>query len=263
MEIKSDDSESGNAEKRWTTGAKPASYDATLFWRPFLFGAAFALVLAAGLVTLGIGSQILSDTVRFELVNAVNSPFFLSVVSTLVAAFAGTSGAQLLAERMARRREALVELHSTNAAIGFAFNIANTYLAAKKQFVADHITSYARLRAEWMTHVEAAADGTRIGVPFLYSVEFRTISVPFSPIEQLQKVITENISPGRALLLLTPLIQSVQGFTDTVAQRNAWIDEIRCLPDNTDIKRAHLYFGTSFAKGRTDDRYPTLGREQE
>lgn len=261
MELKPGNSESdADAEKTvggWTTG-KPAGHDATLFWRPFLFGAALALVLAAGLLAVGIGAGILPETVRVGFASAVNSPFFLTVVSTLVAAFAGTSGAQLLAERTARRREALVELHSTNAAISFAFNIANTYLETKKQFVRDHITNYARLRDEWMTHVAAVVGGSRIDAPFSYSVEFQTISVPFSPIEQLQKVITENISPGRALLLLTPLIQSIQGFADTVAQHNAWIDEMRRLPDNADVKRAHLYFGTPFARGRTDDRYPRL-----
>lgn len=259
MELKPGNSESdADAEKTvggWTTGGRPAGHDATLFWRPFLLGAA----LAAGLFAVGIGVGILPETVRSGFASAVSSPFFLTVVSTLVAAFAGTSGAQFLAERTARRREALAELHSTNAAIGFAFNIANTYLATKKQFVRGHATNYAKLRAEWMTHITAVAGESHTGAPFSYSMEFQTMSVPFSPIEQLQKVMTENISPGRAMLLLTPLIQSIQGFTDTVAQRNVWIDEMRRLPDNTDAKKiAHLFFGTPFAPRRTDDRYPRL-----
>ncbi|MDD2859437.1 MAG: hypothetical protein PHT60_14765 [Acidiphilium sp.] len=248
----------GNTAGGWSTEAKLVGHDAVLFWRPFLIGAVLALVLAAGLLAIAIAAGILPETVRVGFARTVNSPFFLDVVSTLGAAFAGTSGAQFLAERTARRREALAELHSTNAAIGFAFNIANTYRATKKQFVRDHTTNYAKLRAKWMTHVAAVAEGERLGTTFSYSVELRTISVPFSPIEQLQKVMTENISPGRALLILTPLIQSIQGFADTVAQRNAWIDEIKHLPDNIEEKRAHLYFGTPFASRRTDDRYPNL-----
>jgi hypothetical protein len=60
------------------------------------------------------------------------------------------------------------------------------------------------------------------------------------------------------MVLLTPLIQSVRGFGETVAQRNEWIEELKRLPAGADAHKASLYFGTPIAPGHTDERYPNL-----
>lgn len=92
-----------------------------------------------------------------------------------------------------------------------------------------------------------------------YQVEFRTASAPFSPVKVLQKLLRDRNSPdGRAMILLTPLIQSIHGFAEATAQCNARIEEVKRLPDHDDAHRAHLYFGTPFAPGRADDRYPNF-----
>jgi hypothetical protein len=44
------------------------------------------------------------------------------------------------------------------------------------------------------------------------------------------------------MILLTPLVQSIHGFADTSNQRNAWIAEVKAMPDNSDDNKAALFF---------------------
>jgi hypothetical protein len=188
-----------------------------------------------------------------------DSSIFIAIVSTAIAAFAGTWGAQVLAERNARRKELLKEIRGTNAAIGLAFNIANTYITTKKQHVSELTAQYKRQREAWFVHLR----GPR-GIPFEYQLEMRSIYAPFTPHEELQEIMQDKISPdGMALIQLTPLIQSIIGFSQMVAERNVWIEEIRRLSDDSDTLKANLYFGTPFAPHRTDERYPTFMNEME
>jgi hypothetical protein len=185
-----------------------------------------------------------------------------AVLSTFVSAFAGTWGAQILAEKTARRKELLHEIRGVNVAIGFAFNIANTYIVTKKQHIRGIVTAYKGHVAARQAHDAGRKAGTIPAADiFTYKIELRTISPPFSPIEGLQKTFSDRITPdGKAVILLTPLIQCIQGFADVAAQRNAWIAEFKNLPDNadTDTYKAALYFGIPYAPRRVDDRYPTL-----
>jgi hypothetical protein len=192
--------------------------------------------------------------------SVADSAISIATVSTFIAAFAGTWGAQLLAERTARRKERLIEIRGTNVAIGLAFNIANTYITTKKQLIKDLVAQFERQCADRQAHQISVTSGTvPPNVPFVYQIQLRTIAVPFSPIEELQQILRDRISPdGRALILLTPLIQSIHGFADTVAQRNVWIEEFKRMPVDDDTHKAHLYFGTPYALGRTDDRYPNF-----
>ena len=71
-------------------------------------------------------------------------------------------------------------------------------------------------------------------------------------------MLLEKITPdGRALILLTPLVQSIHAFADTATQRNDWIAEVKAMPDNSAMVGA-WFFGKPYAPGRVDDRYPTL-----
>lgn len=193
--------------------------------------------------------------------NAVlSSPLSIAIFSTAIAAFAGTWGAQLLAERTARRKEILREIRGVNAALSFAFNIANTYIAIKKQhtkeLVADYKQQWTDREAHYMRVNESVIPA---GTPFPFNLILQTILPPYSPIAELQKTLLDRINPsGRALLLLTPLTQSIEGFADAAKQRNAWIDEVKNMPDNDDARKASLYFGIPYAAGRIDDRYPRL-----
>ncbi|EKM99504.1 hypothetical protein [Acidocella sp. MX-AZ02] len=191
---------------------------------------------------------------------ALSSPLFIAIVSTAIAAFAGTWGAQLLAERTARRKEILAEIRGVNAALSFAFNIANTYIATKKQLTKELVAGYKQQRADREAHdMRVNALVIPANTTFTYQLVLQTILPPYSPIAELQKILLDRINPsGRALLLLTPLMQSIEGFADAAAQRNAWIDEVKKMPENNDAMKACLYFGTPFAPGRVDDRYPNL-----
>jgi hypothetical protein len=197
-------------------------------------------------------------SITARLWSVADSPISIAVVSMFIAAFAGTWGAQVLAEKTARRKEQLAEIRGTNAAIGLAFNIANTYITTKKQLVRDLVAEYERQSAEWQGHCSGVAAGTiPPGMPFKYQIELRTTFMPFSPVEELRQILRDRISPdGKAMILPTPLIQSIRGFADTVAQRNTWIEQYKRVPDET--RGAHLYFGTSYAAGRADDRYPNF-----
>jgi hypothetical protein len=195
-----------------------------------------------------------------QLLTIANSAISIAVFSTFIAAFAGTWGAQLLAERTAKRKELLHEISGVNAALGFAFNIANTYIVTKKQHIRELVKQYEKQCADRQAHYTGVRAGTiPANTPFTCQLELKTISPPFCPIEGLQKALLDRITPdGRALILLTPLIQCIQGFADAVAQRNAWINEVKNLTDNADSRKMSLYFGLPYAEGRVDDRYPEL-----
>jgi hypothetical protein len=199
-------------------------------------------------------------SISARLWSVADSAISTAIVSTFLAAFAGTWGAQVLAERSARRKELLSEIRGTNSAIGLAFNIANTYITTKKQIVRDLVAQFRSQCEELQVHkLGVAAGEITPETLFRFRAELRALSPPFSPIEALEKTLTDRISPdGKALILLTPLVQSIHGFADTVKQRNEWIEEFKRLPSNDDSLKLSLYFGTSYAPERTDERYPNL-----
>jgi hypothetical protein len=190
----------------------------------------------------------------------LNSALFSAVVATFVSAFAGTWGAQKLAERTARRKDLLNEMRGVNAALGFAFNIANTYIVTKKQHIQEIVTQYKKQCADRKNHLAGVAAGLiPRGTTFNYRLELKTISPPFSPVKGLETALSGWITPdGRAAILLTPLIQCIEGFADVATQRNAWINEVKNLPDNDEAHKACLYFGEAYAPNRVDDRYPEM-----
>jgi hypothetical protein len=213
----------------------------------FILLAVFVTVVF-GIVLIVFAPVANDATLTMRLWAIAGSPFPIAVVSTFIAAFAGTWGAQLLAERMANRRALLAEIRATNASLGLIYNITNTYIVIKKQVVRDLVRDYESQVAERRNTVG----------PFKYRLELRSIFPPFSPIEELQQMLRDRITPdGRAMILLTPLIQSIRGFAYTATQRNEWIEEVRAMPED-DIKKAAMFFGVPYAAGRTDDRYPNF-----
>ncbi|MDT2022814.1 hypothetical protein [Methylocella sp. CPCC 101449] len=182
---------------------------------------------------------------------AVASPIFIATASTFIAAFAGTWGAQLLAERTANRRLMLSEMRGVNAALGLAFNITNTYIVLKKQYVNPLVEAYESQNVARKAHPK--------GEPFHYRLDLLNLTPPFSPIDELRQILGEKITPdGKALVLLTPLVQSIQGVADTLTRRDAWIAEIKKLPDSSDKLKAAMFFGLPQEGGLIDDRYPTF-----
>ena len=105
-----------------------------------VIGAIVALiVLVSGVLAL---KTIAHTDIAGVVWTVINSAISLTIVGTFVSAYAGTWGAQKLAEGTARRRELLTEIRRTNAAIGLAANVANTYITTKKQLVKDLVAQF-------------------------------------------------------------------------------------------------------------------------
>ena len=178
------------------------------------------------------------------------SPIAIGVVSTFVAAFAGTLGAQALAERTTSRKALLSEIRGVNAALGVVFTITNTYITVKKQYVNTLVRDH---------ETQAAARKAHAGALFAVHLELQTISPPFSPIDELRTLLRERITPdGGAMFLLTPLTQRIRDFDDAINKRNDWIAEVKAMPSNSDSIKCAWFFGVPYDTGRTDARYPNL-----
>jgi hypothetical protein len=218
---------------------------------------AFFVSMLSAIVLVAFAPVADGSTLTMRLWAIAESPISIAVVSTFIAAFAGTWGAQLLAERTAARKGLLSEIRGTNAALGLVFTITNTYITTKKQLINPLVQDYERQIAARQARV--AGEGA--GSPFAYHLELQTIVPPFSPIDELRQILREKITPdGKAMILLTPLVQSIHGFASTATQRNAWIAEVRAMPENSDAIKAAWFFGLPYSLGRTDDRYPNFIR---
>ena len=101
-----------------------------------------------------------------------NSQIFIVAVSTFLAAFAGTWGAQLLAERKTERRALLSEIRGTNAALGLAFTITNTYITTKKQHIRALVQDYEAQVAARQAHFAGGVTASPFS-PFAFVWTYR------------------------------------------------------------------------------------------
>lgn len=189
--------------------------------------------------------------------SVASSTVFIAIISTFIAGFAGTWGAQVLAERNEKRKALLTEIRGTNMALGFAHNITNTYFVFKKQHALELGARYEKQCAE-LRDFEARRGARTISATeaFSYEADLRTLAAPFSPIQSLERMLSERIMPeGKAIRLLTPLAQCIEGLKNVIDERNAWIAEFKQLPRNSDLQKADMYFGRKSASGHTDERY--------
>ena len=175
-------------------------------------------------------------------------PIIVAIVSTFISAFAGTWGAQMIAEHIATRKELLAEIRSVNAALALSFNITNTFVAIKKQHVQQLFEEYEALR---MRHQTFPKDGSE----FKVFMDLRELTAPFCPVNELRGIMLEKLSPSiKALMAVTPLVQSVEDISEVMRGRNAWIAQLRASKLN-DVQKIAFYLGFEFAPGQTDIRY--------
>ncbi len=181
------------------------------------------------------------------------SPISQTLVGAFVAAFAGTWGAQKLAERTADRKALLTEIQGTNLALALMTTITNTYINVKKQFTHPLVKAY-------KSHVDELKNHNLFkNSTFAYSMKLEIVSPPVSHIDEMRQILRDKITPdGSVIVLLTPLVQSVHGFAESIVNRNAWIAELKAMPDNDDKLKSALYFGIPYAPDRVDQRYPNL-----
>ena len=197
--------------------------------------------------------------------NAARNDLTKDFLLTLVAAFAGTIGAQFIAEWNSRRKEKLSELRAANAAIVLAFEIAHIYLLVKKQAIQGIVEEYKTSRLLFACHeVAQRFNGLPQNTVFQYQVQINLTYPPFSPIQQLEKVLLERLSSDeRNVFILTSLIQSIDGFAQSCRERNDWIAEYKAIGEENQVLKAFLLFGMRQPSGRTDDRYPQMIKQME
>ncbi len=136
----------------------------------FALGGFFVGMVAFVLVAFAPVADELTLTMRLWAI--ADLPISIAVVSTFLSAFAGTWGAQLLAERKAERRALLSEIRGTNAALGLVFTITNTYITTKKQHIRALVQDYEAQVAARLGHF-ASADAAS---PFDYRLDLQTIA---------------------------------------------------------------------------------------
>lgn len=210
--------------------------------------AGFAIGLALGLLQVPDAAARIWHWVKSDIAKDI----FLS----FLAAYAGTSGAQLISEWNSRRKEKLAEMQAANGAIALAFNVANAYLLVKKQILADMCKNYEATRRRYILFSVGEICNPSAPPPvFNYVAELNTVEPPFSPIQHLEKVLVERISlDSRILFVLTALSQGIDGFARTCAARNEWIDAYRNTVTDEKTK-LDLYLGMRQHSGARDDRY--------
>jgi hypothetical protein len=188
-----------------------------------------------------------------------NSNFSIAMITAFAGAFAGAIGAQFIAERNAKRERLFEEMRATKYAIGLLFNISNTFLVIKEQHINTICVKYNKLRLLRDQYEAAMRAGDAPPGPFRYEADLETLPVPFTPIDSLQKILLDKVTPtGKAMILLTPLVQCIEEFRGLIDERNKWIGQYREIPFDQSRQKADAYFGKVAPNGDCDRRYPSL-----
>ena len=184
----------------------------------------------------------------------LNSNFFTSVAG----AFAGAYGGYLIVAKANSKELLLKEIRNTNAAIMVAFEITNTYLSFKKQYVKSLWDGW----VESKNNLDKFAEGRRLGnIPatsvFSFPANLQGLVPPLVPSEQLLKLIFDEISlNGRPLVLTTTLVRAIDGVNATLRRRNEVIAEHGATFAGNNEKLIQLYFGLPDKEGHINTVYP-------
>ena len=159
----------------------------------------------------------------------INSTFFLTVIATFAAAFAGAWGAQFIAERSRKSSETLKALRGANAAITTAHSISNKCLSAKKTHIKSLKESLEKQKSEFNQFEEDRKNGLITGpLIFQFKADLQELPLLVLPIELLEKLVFEQISVNsRTLSLTISLVDSLQSLNISIRNRNEFIEELR------------------------------------
>lgn len=189
----------------------------------------------------------------------LNSNFIISLVGALAGAGAGALAAQHIVERSKHRAELLHEMRNTNAAIALAFSVTNTFLALKRQHIKTLKENFDAQRAELENFKQKSQTGMNAqSQAFYFQADLQTLNPQVMPVDTLRTIVFERLSvTGRALNLVTTIMQTVQNLEESLVKRNNLIQEYRKL-QMTPEKLAPLYFGFEYEHGHLDLSYPML-----
>ena len=186
----------------------------------------------------------------------LNSQFALTLIGTILAAFAGAYGAHTIIERNKRREEWQRELRITNAAIMVSFEICNSFLSLKKQHVKDLGFQYIRQKNSFVEFQNGRRHGhISPDTEFVFQADFRSINPMTVPDEILVKQVFEQISAGaRAYTLTNTLIRTADSLNQSIVQRNELIDTWKKSPETLGNNLIRFYFGLPDPNGHVDTR---------
>lgn len=228
------------------------------YWGGVLCGAA----LATAIVGILAAFAILPGAIQSALWKWGNSVLSITLIASFVAAFAGTWGAQVLAERTRRQDRLLTEIQGVNLSLALLFNIANAYIGTKKQLTSDILAKYDQDVARFDEHRRKIKIGEYSrDEPFPLSMELRLAHPPYTPAAELQHALQDRLYTNtKPIVLLTPLLQSINGLALTFSERNAWIAYAKEHGGSDADRVSKMYLGEAFSEGRIDETYPSLMR---
>lgn len=184
-----------------------------------------------------------------------NSGFGVAVIGSLIGAFAGAYGAQLIAEKTRIREQLLKEIRHTNRAIALTHALGNTMLSLKSQHIKrlyEEFNDQCRRHEEFQTrrHLGQAEKNE-----FELVFDLKIILVPFISIEAVQKEVFEVLSVGgRTISRVDQLAASVQSLMQAIEFRNEYIARVRTTDDSLE-KKAYAYLGVMDSDGVTNQEY--------
>jgi hypothetical protein len=208
------------------------------------------------------------STVWESLYSYLTSSLGAVIIGTFVASFAGVVGAHSLTEKFKRRDQYLRELRSANAAIMTTFEIINSMLGLKKQYVRELRNLYLNTKQEFEAfEARRAANQLPDGAIFQFNTDFKTLNPMLMPSEILIKQIHGNLfPPPRAYVLTSTLIRSIDSLNMSISHRNELIQHWKALPqprsqaeqDAHQSDTVRFYFGLANRAGHVDTSYPDL-----
>jgi hypothetical protein len=188
--------------------------------------------------------------------DVLTSGVFTSLLASLTGAFGGAWAAKRIAEGTKLREELQKEIRNTNAAASMVYGIANSHLGMKKQHIKVMHDGFFEQRQQLELFQKARKAGTVSPQQvFDFRADMQTLKPMYTPIEQIQKLIFNEISPPSPVLFVTPiLIGALQSLNESLVDRNQLIAEWK---SNQPKDLIVVYFG--FTKdGIADQRYMTI-----
>lgn len=173
-----------------------------------------------------------------------------AVIGGFFGSAGGAWGAQRIAEKSAKRKDAIAELRNVNAALQLAFSICNTALAYRKQFSKPLMEKIKQDREDFEV---VRTIKLRQGDEFYLQMDLRKFQPPVIPINSLRDIVYSKISAVGKMLSATAEIESAHsGLIEANRQRDAFIDQ--ATGGGTD---PFVYLGFRNNGGILDERYYT------
>ena len=182
--------------------------------------------------------------------------FTTALIGSLAGAFGGAWAAQRIAEKSKLREDLLKEIRHTNAASSMVYGIANAHLGLKSQHIQALQDNYLEEMARFELFEKARAAGT---VPprqiFNVNADLQTLKPLYSPVDQIQRLMFDQISiTGAALFVLPILLATMQSLNESLEDRNRLVEEWKA---NKPKNLVQLYLGLP-DENVVDQRYKML-----